>query len=97
MAANYSTSSILPKGTEIAASPGNTEQTYRMKKTARAILDELESLGDSEIASHSARFFKTGTGEYGEGDRFFGIRVPVVRRVARKYRGTPMRSVIALL
>ena len=57
----------------------------------------MRELGDPDIAGHSARFFKTGPGEYGEGDRFHGIRVPVTRKLARKYRDAPERTVLALL
>lgn len=45
----------------------------------------LESLGDPDIAAHSQRFFKTGPGEYGEGDIFRGIRMPVLRQTAKKF------------
>ncbi len=44
----------------------------------------LLEIGDAQIAQHSQGFFKTGAGEYGEGDRFIGVRVPVLRRVARQ-------------
>ena len=50
------------------------------------IVNRLRELGDSEIAAHSQRFFKTGRGEYGEGDKFLGIRVPVIRKYVREYR-----------
>ncbi len=46
---------------------------------------ELKSISNPEIAEHSQRFFKTGPGEYGEGDTFYGIRVPDVRKVAKKF------------
>lgn len=57
----------------------------------------LQALSDPVIAEHSTRFFKTGPGEYGEGDKFLGIRVPVVRRIATKYRGLPLADVRQLL
>ena len=65
--------------------------------SARQVQAEFRALGDTEIAAHSARFFKCGQGEYGEGDRFLGIRVPNTRRFARRYRLMPLRSVRALL
>lgn len=51
-----------------------------------AIQRELEGLGDAEQAAISQRFFKTGPGEYGAGDRFRGIRAPLLRGLARKYQ-----------
>jgi 3-methyladenine DNA glycosylase AlkD len=65
--------------------------------TAKSIRTEFRALSDSAVAAHSLRFFKTGKGEYGEGDRFLGIRVPEVRRIAKKYRDAPQRAILALL
>lgn len=51
--------------------------------TAAFVLSELQSVGSPEKAVHLSRFFKTGPGEYGEGDRFLGVVVPQTRRVAK--------------
>ena len=50
------------------------------------LTETLQNLADPEIAEHSQRFFKTGPGEYGERDRFLGIRVPELRKAARKFK-----------
>ncbi len=57
----------------------------------------LESLADAETAKGSTWFFKTGPGDYGEGDRFRGIRVPVLRQLVKQFRDLPHTGVLALL
>lgn len=64
---------------------------------AAAVRRRLRELADPGIAAHSAKFFKTGPGEYGEGDRFFGIRVPHLRRLAREFRGMPLAEALKSL
>ncbi|HWT03252.1 MAG TPA: DNA alkylation repair protein [Pyrinomonadaceae bacterium] len=61
------------------------------------IQKKLAGLGDPRVASVSRRFFKTGPGEYGEGDLFRGIRVPVLRRLSREYGGIAPREAERLL
>jgi 3-methyladenine DNA glycosylase AlkD len=58
---------------------------------------ELKGMASPEIAEHSQRFFKTGKGEYGEGDRFLGIRVPELRKLAKKYQSLSMSEVEKLV
>lgn len=48
-------------------------------------VQELLKLKNDEQAKHLMQFFKTGKGEYGEGDKFLGIRVPQTRKIANKY------------
>ena len=62
-----------------------------------AVRAQLRALANPAIAAHAARFFKAGRGEYGEGDRFLGIRVPVLRRVARERRDASVATMFALL
>jgi 3-methyladenine DNA glycosylase AlkD len=61
------------------------------------IQKQIRKLGDRAIAEHSQRFFKTGKGEYGEGDKFLGIRVPVLRKQAKHYKELPFEVVSKLL
>jgi 3-methyladenine DNA glycosylase AlkD len=65
--------------------------------TVRAIRGRLRALASPQIADASRRFFKTGPGEYGHGDRFLGIRVPTLRKIARELRGAPIAVALALL
>ncbi len=57
----------------------------------------LRDLADPVIAEHSQRFFKTGKGEYGEGDKFLGIRVPILRKQAKKYQDIALEEIQRLL
>jgi 3-methyladenine DNA glycosylase AlkD len=61
------------------------------------IITYLENLADSGIAEHSQRFFKTGVGEYGYGDKFLGIRVPVLRKAVKLFQDTVIVEITKLL
>jgi 3-methyladenine DNA glycosylase AlkD len=57
----------------------------------------LEELADKEKAQVLQRFFKTGPGEYGEGDVFLGIKVPELRRLSKEYEGITLKEAKQLL
>lgn len=61
------------------------------------ILQSLRQYIDKEKAMILPRFFKTGKGEYGEGDRFLGVTVPNIRLVAKQYSNAPLEVVNRLL
>ena len=65
--------------------------------TAADMRAAIRGLANPDIAEHSARFFKSGKGEYGEGDKFHGVRVPVLRDLVKNFRDAPLRSVLSML
>ncbi|MBI4826077.1 MAG: DNA alkylation repair protein [Nitrospirae bacterium] len=66
-------------------------------ETVKKIQQELRCCGDKIIAEHSQRYFKTGKGEYAEGDKFLGLRVPVIRKMVNKHRGITIDDCVKLL
>lgn len=58
---------------------------------------ELRSLADPARAAGASRYFKTGKGEYGEGDVFLGIRVPILRKMVSNYLNMPLGQVLEIL
>ncbi len=64
---------------------------------AQDIKEQLKNLGNREQAAISQRFFKTGPGEYGEGDIFIGIKVPVLRKLVKEYPDLSLKDVKTLL
>ena len=65
--------------------------------TSTELAAALDAAGDPEDAVFLQRYFKTGPGEYGEGDVFIGVRVPAVRALARQARSMPVDQAFELL
>jgi 3-methyladenine DNA glycosylase AlkD len=65
--------------------------------TAILAQERLRSLGSPEAAAQAARFFKTGPGQYGEGDVFLGLRAAVMHRLAREYEALALDELCVLL
>ena len=57
----------------------------------------VQARGDKESAHVLQRFFKTAPGEYVAGDVFFGLRVPVLRQLAKEYQALPLAETVRLL
>ena len=66
-------------------------------KALEGMQQAVHQLANPAIAAHSQRFFKTGPGQYGEGDRFLGIRVPQLRRLVPLFITAPLDDLLSLL
>ncbi|MCA9379633.1 DNA alkylation repair protein [Candidatus Dojkabacteria bacterium] len=61
------------------------------------LIEVLNSQADPIRAEHSQRFFKTGKGEYAEGDVFLGLTVPKQRIIASKFKDLPLNEIQKML
>src|SRR6185295_15962297 len=68
-----------------------------MASDPRALQRQVRALANPADARFLQRFFKTGPGEYGEGDRFLGVRVPTTRRLIREYQGLALPAARLLI
>ncbi|HEY1530928.1 MAG TPA: DNA alkylation repair protein [Galbitalea sp.] len=68
-----------------------------MTGTAAEVMAALAAAADPDKASGLSRYFKTGPGEYGEGDRFLGLTVPTTRKLAKPFVGLPLDQVDIML
>jgi 3-methyladenine DNA glycosylase AlkD len=69
----------------------------RVTPTARTLRTQLRALARPRDAAILQRFFKTGKGEYGEGDVFIGVRLPELRMLCRDSRGISVSEISQLL
>lgn len=65
--------------------------------TATGVVEALRSYANPQDALFSQSFFKTGAGQYGEGDVFIGVRVPQTRSVCKQFASLPLDEVQKLL
>ncbi|MBC8414162.1 MAG: DNA alkylation repair protein [Nitrospira sp.] len=63
----------------------------------KEILADIKGLADPDRAKILSQFFKTGKGEYGEGDAFLGVGVPELRKISRRYSSLPLSALKAML
>ncbi|MGE5298316.1 MAG: DNA alkylation repair protein [Acidobacteriaceae bacterium] len=68
-----------------------------MRNNINLVEADLKRCADKETASNLSWFFKTGKGEYGENDRFLGIKVPILKKLAKKYNGLSLPEITILL
>jgi len=65
--------------------------------TAEELKNDLKFLANFEHANNLQWFFKTGKGQYGEGDVFIGVKVPQIRKVSNRYSGLLLSEIKKLL
>ena len=68
-----------------------------MSQLTNEIINRLEQFSTPEKKQILPRFFKTGKGQYGEGDQFLGVVVPYTRQVAKEYKNIPFQAMAELL
>ena len=68
-----------------------------MDRLINIIIDELQLLSTDEKRNILPRFFKTGKGEYGEGDKFLGVSVPDVRKVAKNHKNATINELTEMM
>ena len=77
--------------------PETIKQLFNQEWEMQRIINEIKAYIDPEKARILPRFFKTGKGEYGEGDRFMGVTVPNIRKVVKSNKDVSLELVEKLL
>ena len=65
--------------------------------TAKDAQEKLRKFADPVLAASATRFFKTGPGEYGEGDVFLGLRAATLPQLAREHQSLPLEEAETLV
>jgi 3-methyladenine DNA glycosylase AlkD len=78
-------------------SPGTLTIMGSVDDRVQEVRDRIAGLADPEVAAQLSRFFKTGPGEYGEGDLFVGVRAPDLNRLAKEMKGLDLATIARLL
>lgn len=68
-----------------------------MYMTAQGAMNEMAKYASDIRAADLQWFFKTGPGEYGEGDQFIGLKVPDIRKVCKLFKDLPLAEVRKLI
>jgi 3-methyladenine DNA glycosylase AlkD len=64
--------------------------------SAKLVISELKEFASVGKATELQRFFKTGPGDYAEGDLFIGVVVPQTRKIAARYKDLPLSEISKL-
>jgi 3-methyladenine DNA glycosylase AlkD len=75
----------------------NAKSEARVSLTARAFTDRLLALQDDEELRKIQRYFKSGEGEYGHGDKFIGVRMGSIFALAKEFVEMPLTEIEKLL
>ncbi len=86
-----------PKTTKAVKAAKVAKTKFFATLSAEALKKAMRALVNPARAEHSLRFFKTGPGEYGEGDKFLGLTVPQIRDIAKRFMDMPPEETRKLL
>lgn len=89
--------SAKSKSAKSKPTKSKSAKSQPLKQTATEVVKELKRHANPEKAAFFPRFFRTGPGEYGEGDQFIGVVVPDQRKIAKRFSLLPMSEIEKLL
>lgn len=87
----------MPRMKSNNSNSDSSKSSASKTNSAKAVRQALLEIADPERAKSSLRFFKTGQGEYGEGDTFIGVTVPDQRQVAKQFRDLELDQIQKLI